>query len=78
MLREHPAVAEVAVIGVPDAEWGDRVTACVVPRPGVAAPTIDELRDWARHALAPYKLPRTLRLLSNCRAIPWARSKRAC
>src|SRR5262245_9693064 len=42
-LREHPAVAEMAVIGLPDDIWGDRVTACVVLRPG-AALGLEELR----------------------------------
>ncbi|HEY2904039.1 MAG TPA: acyl-CoA synthetase [Polyangia bacterium] len=62
VLREHPAVAEVAVIGVPDETWGDRVTACVVLRPG-AALSVEDLRAFAADRLAPYKLPRALRVL---------------
>jgi malonyl-CoA/methylmalonyl-CoA synthetase len=62
-LREHPAVAEVAVIGAADPTWGERVTACVVPRPGAAPPTLDELQAFARERLAPYKLPRALRVV---------------
>jgi malonyl-CoA/methylmalonyl-CoA synthetase len=64
VLRAHPAIAEVAVVGVADPVWGDRVTACVVPRSG-HAPTLDELQAFAARALAPYKLPRALRLLSE-------------
>ena len=62
-LLEHPAVAEVAVVGLPDPTWGERVTACVVPR-GPATVTLDELQAFARDRLAPYKLPRELRLLA--------------
>jgi malonyl-CoA/methylmalonyl-CoA synthetase len=62
-LLEHPAVAEVAVVGLPDPTWGERVTACVVPR-GSATVTLDELQAFARDRLAPYKLPRELRLLA--------------
>ena len=62
VLLEHPAVAEVAVTGVPDATWGERVTAWVVPR-GPAPPTLADLQAFARERLAGYKLPRALELL---------------
>jgi malonyl-CoA/methylmalonyl-CoA synthetase len=61
-LLQHPAVAEVAVVGLPDPTWGERVSACVVLRPA-ATVTLDELQAFARDRLAPYKLPRELRLL---------------
>jgi malonyl-CoA/methylmalonyl-CoA synthetase len=60
VLREHPAIAECAVVGVEDADWGERV--CVaVEAEGDAPPSLDELQAWARERLAPYKLPRDLR-----------------
>jgi malonyl-CoA/methylmalonyl-CoA synthetase len=56
-LREHAAVSDVAVVGVPDETWGDRVVACVVVRPGKSlAP--DELRAFAKEKLASYKCPK--------------------
>ena len=59
VLRDHPAVAECAVIGVADAEWGERVAAAVELRPG-AELALTELQAWARERLAPYKIPRLL------------------
>jgi malonyl-CoA/methylmalonyl-CoA synthetase len=59
VLREHPGVAEVAVVGVPDDEWGERVAAAVVGRPA-AAMTLPDLRQWASSRLAKYKLPTRL------------------
>jgi malonyl-CoA/methylmalonyl-CoA synthetase len=59
VLRGHPDVAEVAVIGLPDPVWGDRVTACVVARAGTT-PSLDDLQAFAGQRLAPYKLPRAL------------------
>jgi malonyl-CoA/methylmalonyl-CoA synthetase len=64
VLLQHPAVAEVAVIGVADATWGECVTAWVVPRGGVT-PTLAELQAFARERLAPYKLPRALELVAE-------------
>ena len=57
VLRQHPAVAEVCVVGVPDAEWGQVVAAAVQLHPQ-ATLTADELRHFAQPHLARYKLPR--------------------
>ena len=56
---QHPAVAEVAVIGIPDETWGELVTALVVLKPG-AEVTSDELVAFCRERLAGYKLPKRI------------------
>jgi len=59
VLRECEAVAEVAVVGVPDATWGERVVACVVARPGLEAGCeTEKLRAFAKERLASYKVPK--------------------
>jgi acyl-CoA synthetase (AMP-forming)/AMP-acid ligase II len=56
-LYAHPAVAEAAVVGVPDATWGEVAAAFVRPVPGQPPPAPEELRAWCRDRLAPYKTP---------------------
>jgi malonyl-CoA/methylmalonyl-CoA synthetase len=55
VLREHAAVKDVAVVGVPDPTWGERVVACVELRGAV---TEGELRAFAKEKLASYKCPK--------------------
>ena len=59
ILRTHPAIAECAVVGVSDEDWGERVSAAVELRTG-ASLSLDELQQWAKVQLAPYKVPRAL------------------
>lgn len=56
VLRDHPAIADCAVVGMEDLEWGERVCAALVlAKDGNL--TLEELRDWSRERLAPYKMP---------------------
>ena len=63
-LHRHPAIEDVAVFGVPDDDWGERVHAAVQLRPNQAL-TADELRAFARRHLADYKVPREVSFPEN-------------
>jgi acyl-CoA synthetase (AMP-forming)/AMP-acid ligase II len=64
VIAQHPAVAEVAVIGLPDAEWGEAVTAFVVTKPGASVAEGD-LVEHCRARLAGYKKPRAIRFVAS-------------
>jgi O-succinylbenzoic acid--CoA ligase len=63
VLRSHPAVADVAVAGRPDPDWGALVVAVVVPREPSAAPSLADLRAWVKDRRPAYSAPRELRLV---------------
>jgi O-succinylbenzoic acid--CoA ligase len=65
LLEEHPAVAEAAVVGVPDAEWGERAVAVVVPALGRPAPDLGSLQAHVRERGPAHHAPRELVLTAR-------------
>ena len=63
VLLGHPSVAEVAVVGLPDPEWGDRVVAAVVVAGDPPDPA--ELRDWCRERMAAAKVPKEFHIVET-------------
>jgi len=64
VLHEHPAVAEVAVVGIPHPDLGEEVGAAVALKPGASA-TAAELREFAKDKVAAYKYPRQVWLVTS-------------
>jgi HIP---CoA ligase len=62
VMSAHPAIGQVAVVGIPDERLGEVGMAYVVPRPGVAADP-DEIITWCREEMANYKVPRSVELV---------------
>jgi O-succinylbenzoic acid--CoA ligase len=76
VLRSLPGVADVAVVGVPDDEWGQRVAAWIVPADPAEPPTLDELRERCRERLARFKAPREMILVDALPRTPSGKLRR--
>lgn len=70
VLREHPQVADCAVAGLPDPEWGQVVAAAIVPRDPQAPPAPDALAEHCRARLAPFKVPKRWRIVPELPRTP--------
>lgn len=57
LLFEHPEVAQIAVVGLPDEKWGEIVAAVVLPKSPSAPPSVDDLYAYSRKSLSPQKAP---------------------
>ena len=68
-LYQHPGIAEVAVIGIPDPRWGELVRAVVVPRPGTPLQE-SEIIEFTQGRLARYKQPRSV-VFTTTPSITW-------
>ena len=68
-LHRHPAVKQAAVIGIPDAKWGETVKAYVILRDGLAA-TAEELVEHCRGLIAGYKVPRAVEMTATLPVSP--------
>ena len=75
-LRSHPGIDECAVVGLPDREWGERVGAAVVLKPGRSL-TLASLREWAKERLTPCQVPSRLLFLGQLPHNPMGKVSKA-
>jgi acyl-CoA synthetase (AMP-forming)/AMP-acid ligase II len=68
VLMAHPAIADAAAVAVPSIEWGEAVGIAVVPKPGQATPSEDELRTLIRNRLRSSRVPERIAVMS---ALPY-------
>lgn len=61
-LRKHPAVSDVAVVGIPDDEWGEKIVAALVCKTDIGDPTVD-FSLWLRERIPTYKVPRFYKIV---------------
>jgi acyl-CoA synthetase (AMP-forming)/AMP-acid ligase II len=65
VLRSHPTIDDLAVVGIPDPQWGEIVCACIVLKDGEEPPTVEDLRAHCGDRLASYKHPRQVAVVQS-------------
>jgi len=70
VLRDCPGVGDVVVVGIPDPDWGERVTAMVVPADPSDPPSLDDIRTYARDRLPRYAAPRAMMVVGELPMLP--------
>jgi acyl-CoA synthetase (AMP-forming)/AMP-acid ligase II len=64
VLNQHPSIAELTVIGLPDPTWGQAVTAVIVPKPGCDV-SLEDVKAFCQGKIAGYKIPKTIELVDR-------------
>lgn len=77
VIAEHPGVALCAVVGLPDPEWGQRVSVLLQPTSWDRAPTLEELREFCRNRLEPAALPKEVRTTGLLPMLPSGKPDKA-